>query len=213
MASLCCNACLVSSRVQGAVSLPDQWQGRTPLQPARAANRQPHRRCSRRSASAQLGLAATAAVAPAAAAGLRSSTQQLLEAGSQQLQGLQLPTADGLQLPADIDAGTVAASAAEVSEGEGGRQAGLALSRSTCGSSCCHCATEPFQPYRLAFAQRPPLVVPPQALGTAAEGLASAAQRALAPLDVFSGNLLLDLGFWICLFLIAYSVVVLGPRQ
>lgn len=51
-----------------------------------------------------------------------------------------------------------------------------------------------------------------QLVGAAAQGLAAAAQAAVAPLDVF-GNGLLDLMFWAAFLLIAYSVVVLGPRQ
>ncbi|KAL4452397.1 hypothetical protein ABPG75_008059 [Micractinium tetrahymenae] len=51
-----------------------------------------------------------------------------------------------------------------------------------------------------------------QALGAAAQGVAAAAQRAVAPLDVF-GSGLLDLLFWGCLLLLAYSIIVLGPRQ
>lgn len=51
-----------------------------------------------------------------------------------------------------------------------------------------------------------------QAVSAVAQGVAEAAQRAVAPLDVF-GNGLLDLLFWGCMLLIAYSVIVLGPRQ
>lgn len=51
-----------------------------------------------------------------------------------------------------------------------------------------------------------------QAVGAAAQAVAEAAQRAVAPLDVF-GSGLLDLLFWGCMLVIAYSVIVLGPRQ
>lgn len=43
--------------------------------------------------------------------------------------------------------------------------------------------------------------------------MAQGAQAALAPLDVFSGSVFLDLLFWGVLLTISYSLIVLAPRQ